>query len=916
MVILISFHNNLQNIYFIANLKYIKVIYMSLSNNKFKSTSIFGNFNNLDYEDNSITADGYFQRNLLVDGNLNSNNILIKNIDIDGNIIYRSVATEFFVTQEINKLLGDQPSSFYDSLSEISNYIEQDINNEVALTNSIATKQPLLTNNSIIPKLKISEYFASNSIDNNILSLNNSNTNYGIKMLLNSNSGSINPNISNNDSLIYAVSDIVNAGALFLTTYSADRRSISYIRINVNTINIGSSESATSTVRITSTYLVNTCPNVSFTSLPTCSAVPSIDSQLINKSYVDTNFYNKTEANALFTTFDYSNNRYALASNSYFKFEVRNLIEASEANYTTTNNLNNNFYDKTEIDTINESFVKNNEAGQNMISLTISSTLTVNNIQCESAIVCSSMLNPELTMQIRAFDTTSLYSFINNSTTVPVASFLFAFDYFGNSDTFKIEKDNSYFYNNLNIAQDKDIIMDNNYKIKNDSFSHSLLIENNYYGDDVDENSDVVIRCRETMLIINDYGVKCFNSTTPYYETSLVNRLYCQNTFYTKTYIDTNIASLTFVNNRFSSLIVDLNRNFYDKNGINNILNNYVLSSNLGIYYYSKILTNSLFYNKTYINDTFYTKNNIDNNLNIVKYKQSPVGGQPSLELYPNIFIDTINGNAMRLYNNSSPSAGIFFNPNGSGLEYEINMNNEGYILLANTTIPTNGKALLTKNNSEIIMDSKINAFKNGVSDINGLFQFHQLPIFLGAINNSTVASNQFLCKSIADYYYTKQEDLNYSIMIQSQQDDIKYGGKYTTLPTFNNNDIGYTITTNTIIHTVVNANDTAAPLARLTHSQLTDGVYLVELATVFQSDTGIFLGIKLREFSSQYVNLTQNYTDTYVICNKDDSFKSFVRTTTVCHLADSTSIEIIALNKNNRNVNVLSVQLKATRIA
>jgi hypothetical protein len=797
MVILISFHNNLQNIYFIANLKYIRVIYMSLSNNKFKSTSIFGNFNNLDYEDNSITADGYFQRNLLVDGNLNSNNILIKNIDIDGNIIYRSVATEFFVTQEINKLLGDQPSSFYDSLSEISNYIEQDINNEVALTNSIATKQPLLTNNSIIPKLKISEYFASNSIDNNILSLNNSNTNYGIKMLLNSNSGSINPNISNNDSLIYAVSDIVNAGALFLTTYSADRRSISYIRINVNTINIGSSESATSTVRITSTYLVNTCPNVSFTSLPTCSAVPSIDSQLINKSYVDTNFYNKTEANALFTTFDYSNNRYALASNSYFKFEVRNLIDASEANYTTTNNLNNNFYDKTEIDTINESFVKNNEAGQNMISLTISSTLTVNNIQCESAIVCSSMLNPELTMQIRAFDTTSLYSFINNSTTVPVASFLFAFDYFGNSDTFKIEKDNSYFYNNLNIAQDKDIIMDNNYKIKNDSFSHSLLIENNYYGDDVDENSEVVIRCRETMLIINDYGVKCFNSTTPYYETSLVNRLYCQNTFYTKTYIDTNIASLTFVNNRFSSLIVDLNRNFYDKNGINNILNNYVLSSNLGIYYYSKILTNSLFYNKTYINDTFYTKNNIDNNLNIVKYKQSPVGGQPSLELYPNIFIDTINGNAMRLYNNSSPSAGIFFNPNGSGLEYEINMNNEGYILLANTTIPTNGKALLTKNNSEIIMDGKINALKGGSPVFSGLVSFNNLPLLANG-NSLTPQPNNFITKGIADLYYVNPPFVDASINTNNQNiinnglitNNVKLN--YTTLPTYTNQNIGY----------------------------------------------------------------------------------------------------------------------------
>lgn len=48
--------------------------------------------------------------------------------------------------------------------------------------------------------------------------------------------------------------------------------------------------------------------------------------------------------------------------------------------------------------------------------------------------------------------------------------------------------------------------------------------------------------------------------------------------FYTKNYID----------NRFSSLTIDLNNNFYDKNEINNILDDYIIRENLEQYYYNK----------------------------------------------------------------------------------------------------------------------------------------------------------------------------------------------------------------------------------------------------------------------------------------------------------------------------------------
>jgi hypothetical protein len=43
---------------------------MSLTNNKFKSTTIYGNFENSDYPDNSVLANGQFDRNLTVKGNI------------------------------------------------------------------------------------------------------------------------------------------------------------------------------------------------------------------------------------------------------------------------------------------------------------------------------------------------------------------------------------------------------------------------------------------------------------------------------------------------------------------------------------------------------------------------------------------------------------------------------------------------------------------------------------------------------------------------------------------------------------------------------------------------------------------------------------------------------------------------------
>ena len=45
---------------------------MSLTNNKFKSTTIYGILQNKDYDDGSVLADAHIYRNLTVDGNINN----------------------------------------------------------------------------------------------------------------------------------------------------------------------------------------------------------------------------------------------------------------------------------------------------------------------------------------------------------------------------------------------------------------------------------------------------------------------------------------------------------------------------------------------------------------------------------------------------------------------------------------------------------------------------------------------------------------------------------------------------------------------------------------------------------------------------------------------------------------------------
>ena len=133
-----------------------------INSNEFKSTNIHGSFKNVDYPDSTILADGYFQRNLKVDGNLTVKNVIL---DESGILNNSGVAMKSYVDESINMLLGGQPSEFYDTLKEISDYIEADVSFGTVLTNSIATKANTSDVNTIINDIV--------NIDNELVTLYN-----------------------------------------------------------------------------------------------------------------------------------------------------------------------------------------------------------------------------------------------------------------------------------------------------------------------------------------------------------------------------------------------------------------------------------------------------------------------------------------------------------------------------------------------------------------------------------------------------------------------------------------------------------------------------------------------------------------------------------------------------------------------
>ena len=76
--------------------------------NKFKSTTIYGAFNNLDYEDNTVQASSNIQRNLTVGGDLSCNGIINGNklyyngVDISSNFLQKDISGNVSISGIIN----------------------------------------------------------------------------------------------------------------------------------------------------------------------------------------------------------------------------------------------------------------------------------------------------------------------------------------------------------------------------------------------------------------------------------------------------------------------------------------------------------------------------------------------------------------------------------------------------------------------------------------------------------------------------------------------------------------------------------------------------------------------------------------------------------------------------------------------
>ena len=149
---------------------------MSLTFNKFKSTTIYGNFENSDYIDGSVQANGIFDRNLTVKGNLylgNETSTTTDGIttytDTNGNIIimlngisYTITPTQLiqlnntlasqnyvstYVDSKVSSLLNGAPGSL-DTLYELATAIGNDPNFSTTMLNNIAAKGGLSLNNT------------------------------------------------------------------------------------------------------------------------------------------------------------------------------------------------------------------------------------------------------------------------------------------------------------------------------------------------------------------------------------------------------------------------------------------------------------------------------------------------------------------------------------------------------------------------------------------------------------------------------------------------------------------------------------------------------------------------------------------------------------------------------------------------
>ena len=119
--------------------------------NKFKSTTIYGNFNNVDFTDSSggviTSASAYFQRNLTISGNLTSSGIIYGKKLFYDNV---DISSTFVSNLTLSSTLSNYALS-----SSLSNYV---MSGGLANFNSLNLNQPSSTSSATIQFLDNSGY--------------------------------------------------------------------------------------------------------------------------------------------------------------------------------------------------------------------------------------------------------------------------------------------------------------------------------------------------------------------------------------------------------------------------------------------------------------------------------------------------------------------------------------------------------------------------------------------------------------------------------------------------------------------------------------------------------------------------------------------------------------------------------------
>ena len=309
--------------------------------NKFKSTTVYGDFNNKDVDaNNTSNANGTFDRNVLIKGTLQANDCSFNTITFNGNITSNSLTIT--PTQ-----LG--------YLKDVNNNIQSQIN-------SITT---LLQNTQYINGFGLNWYGAMNvfggllvTVNGNYINVGNTIANlsstYVTTNVLNSvilnNAIDLSNNYVKNTSLANYVTNATLTSQLsnYITNATLTSQLSNYITNTSLTSQLSNYITNTSLVSQLSNYSTTAVLNNTFASLSVVDALSlTLFDTYTNTPDLYANFPTKTFLTGNYTTT-------ADLSNNYLKISsLANYVLSSylTSNYTTTSNLNANFVSQNKIDT-------------------------------------------------------------------------------------------------------------------------------------------------------------------------------------------------------------------------------------------------------------------------------------------------------------------------------------------------------------------------------------------------------------------------------------------------------------------------------------------------------------------------------------------------------------------------------------